>query len=94
MNMVIKCLTVVILILCLISSIHVIAYYANGSTNYYDARDITSEGPQARTARWYLAELLCDFDDAVVWFCKTIGNDRPLIEWRSWLQERWNITMY
>ena len=105
-----KILVATLLILCLTSSVHVIAYYANGNAKSYigdmfynlavlpnihiEARDITSEGPECKTLKWYTSDIVCRFDDVLCEFCKFIGNDGLLAVWRYWLKSEHGITMY
>jgi len=110
MDFLFKILVVTLLILCLTSSAHVVAYYANGNAEGYigdmlynlvvlpnmhiESRDVTSEGPDCRTLRWYIMDVVGRFDDALYSFCKVIGNDELLLVWRSWLKEAHGVTMY
>lgn len=110
MNYLFKFLIVTLLVLCLTSSIYVIAYYANGNAESYvgdmlynlvvlpnmhiEARDTTSEGPDCRTLRWYVMDIVGKFDDVVYEFSKAVGNDKPLRAWRIWLKNEYGVTMY
>lgn len=110
MNYLFKLLVVTLLVLCLTSSAYVIAYYTNGNAEsyigdmlynlvvlpniYIEARDTTSEGPDCRTLRWYVMDIVGKFDDALHDFCKFIGNDELLAVWRSWLKSKHGITVY
>ena len=110
MDFLFKLLVVTLLVLCLTSSAHVIAYYANGNAESYigdmiynlvvlpnihiEARDITSEGPDCKTLRWYMSDITIRIDDVLHEFCIATGNDKLLKIWRSWLKNDFNVTMY
>ena len=110
MDFMFKCLVAVILVLCLLSAVHVVTYYTNGSAEccfgnmfynlcilpsiYMEARDITSEGPNGRTFNWYLGEALCRFDDSLKVICNTINANNVFKLWRAWLRNEFGITMY
>ena len=94
MEFMIKFLIVLLIVLCITSSIHVIAYYATSYQEQMEVRNITSEGPECKTIRWYIMDAVGRFDDILCKFCKAVGNDRLLIVWRSWLKEQYGVTMY
>ena len=94
MEFMFKFLVVLLLILCIESSIHVVAYYAASYQEQMEAHDITSEGSDCRTIRWYVMDAVGRFDDMLCGFCKTFGDDRLLVMWRTWLQEQYGVTMY
>ena len=110
MNFLFKLLVITLLVLCFTSSAYVVAYYANGNAESYigdmiynlvvlpnmhiEARDITSEGPNCKTIRWYVMDAVGKFDDMLCEFSKTFGDDRLLVIWRTWLQKQYGVTMY
>lgn len=94
MNIVFKCLVATILVLCIFSTTTVVVYYAISYREQMEAHDITSEGPDCRTARWYVMDAVGRLDDILCEFCKAIGNDELLIVWRAWLKNEFNVTMY
>lgn len=110
MDFLFKLLVVTLLVLCLASSVHVIAYYANGNAESYigdmiynlvvlpnmrlEANDITSEGPDCKTLRWYMSDITIRIDDVLHEFCRATGSDELLMTWRSWLKSKFNVTMY
>ena len=94
MGFVFKCLVAVILILCVISTTTIVAYYATSYREQMEARDITSEGPDCRTMKWYVMDAIGKFDDVVCEFSKAVGNDKPLRTWRIWLENEYGVTMY
>lgn len=110
MDFLFKLLVITLLVLCLASSAHVIAYYANGNAESYvgdmiynlvvlpnmrlEARDITSEGPEYRTARWYASDIIYRIDSLLCEFSRVNGSDELLKMWRSWLKNDFNVTMY
>lgn len=97
MNRLINCLIAAILVLSIVSGIYIVSYFASVSAEAYceyDGHDITSEGPDCRTARWYLSGLIIGIDDVLDRVCMVVENDWLLIAWRTWLKEQYNITMY
>ena len=98
MDSMIRCLTLVVLLLCLLSFVHVAAYYSEKymlEQEYYKSiHNITSEGPDYYTYRWYLSKIVCEIDDAIEGFCDRTGSDGLLIAWRNMLEARYNTTMY
>lgn len=97
MNRAISCLIVAVFVLSIASGAYVVSHYVagNAETYYeYDNYDITSEGPDCRTARWYFLEFIIGIDDILNGICKVVGNDCMLIVWRTWLKNQYNITMY
>jgi hypothetical protein len=109
-NCLFKFLVATLLVLCLASSVHVIAYCINGNAESYigdmvynlvilpnmhiEANDITSEGPDCKTLRWYMSDIVIRIDDVLHEFCRTTGSDELLKMWRSWLKSEFNVTMY
>lgn len=94
MNLVFKCLVAMILILCIISTTTVVAYYATTYREQMEAHDITSEGPDCRTPNWYIMDAVARLDDMLCEWCKAAGNDGLLVAWRTWLKVQYNVTMY
>lgn len=94
MNLVFKCLVAVILMLCIVSTITVVAYYATTYREQMEAHDITSEGPNCRTVKWYVMDIVARFDDILCEWCKAVRNDSLLVAWRTWLKVQCNVTMY
>lgn len=94
MEFIFKLLVVLLLVICIASSVHVVAYYASSCQRQMEAHDITSEGPDCRTFRWYVMDAVARFDDLLCELCRAIGNDKPLIIWRTWLKEQHGLTMY
>jgi hypothetical protein len=94
MNLIFKCLVAIILVLCIFSVTTVVAYYATTYKKQMEAHDITSEGPNCRTIKWYVMDAVARFDDVLCECCNTVGNDELLVAWRTWLQNKFNVTMY
>ena len=94
MNLIFKCLVAIILVLCIFSVTTVVAYYATVYREQTEAHDITSEGPNYRTIKWYVMDTAARFDDVLCGWCNAIGNDWLLVAWRTWLQNKFNVTMY
>lgn len=94
MNLIFKCLVAIILVLCIFSATTVVAYYATTYREQMEAHDITSEGPNCRTIKWYVMDVVARFDDVLYEWCKAVGNDELLVVWRTWLQNKFNVTMY
>lgn len=94
MNLIFKCLVAIILVLCIFSATTVVAYYATTYREQMEAHDITSEGPNCRTIKWYVMNVAARFDDVLYEWCKAVGNDELLVVWRTWLQNEFNVTMY
>lgn len=94
MNLIFKCLVAIILVLCIFSVTTVVAYYATTYREQMEAHGITSEGPNCRTIKWYVMDAVAKFDDVLCEWCKAAGNDELLFAWRTWLQNKFNVTMY
>ena len=94
MNLIFKCLVAIILVLCIFSATTVVAYYATTYREQMEAHDITSEWPNCRTIKWYVMDAVARFDDVLCEWCKVAGNDKLLVVWRTWLQNKFNVTMY
>lgn len=89
-----KILVVTILLLCLLSSVRVVAYYTAPRNIQMEAKDITSEGPNCWTPRWHMKNALVTFDDALHDFCNASGTEALFARWRMWLEREHGITMY
>ena len=94
MNLMFKCLVAIILVLCIFSVTTVVTYYATTYREQMEAHDITSEGPNCRTIKWYIMDAAARFDDVLCEWCRAVGNDKLLVAWRTWLQNKFNVTMY